>query len=238
MCISRIIQTLGELGYEQFQAPLVDLLVTEVVVTRELRASNGPWLIKWINAVKDTRDREVLLKRAFGFGPYTMSDTDSDEGGEITIDERDVISLKDEGTHYERGNSRNATRSSTLSNENDAFSAKEIGQSYCDTANGKYHRNIDDEINSSRNRDEVDGKVFEESGEHKVLNIDYGDQVGGRVFKTKNERHFQSYTCFTTQDEFGRRYIETPYARVLPDLLEVLKCEVNLLAYKTGNPSC
>lgn len=62
MRITRILKSLGELGYDRFQAPWINFLIKESVETMELWALNGPCMGHWIGAVKDTAEQEVLYQ--------------------------------------------------------------------------------------------------------------------------------------------------------------------------------
>ncbi|XP_053385085.1 opioid growth factor receptor-like protein 1 [Mercenaria mercenaria] len=58
--ITRIIQSLGELGYERFQVPWITFLIEESVVNHVLSNLNGPCMKHWIGAIKDELEREHM----------------------------------------------------------------------------------------------------------------------------------------------------------------------------------
>lgn len=60
--ITRIIQSLGELGYERFQVPLVTFLMEESIVHLELPNLQGGCMRHWIEAIKDDSERKQIYK--------------------------------------------------------------------------------------------------------------------------------------------------------------------------------
>ncbi|XP_053385082.1 uncharacterized protein LOC128550303 isoform X2 [Mercenaria mercenaria] len=84
--ITRILKSLGELGYERLQAPWVDFLIEEAVVKKELPNLNGSCLMHWVMAVKDDGEREVLFRKANGL-PINQDNADMDNIGSESEDE-------------------------------------------------------------------------------------------------------------------------------------------------------
>ena len=84
-------KSLGELGYERFQARWVDFLIDEAVINGQLPNLNGQCLMHWVMAVKDDGEREILYRKANGL-PIDQDNThygaDSESEGED--DENDV----------------------------------------------------------------------------------------------------------------------------------------------------
>lgn len=60
--ITRIIKSLGELGYERFQLPWVTFLIEEVIVHKMLPNVDDLSIKFWINAIKDDDDMNECLE--------------------------------------------------------------------------------------------------------------------------------------------------------------------------------
>lgn len=63
MRITRIIASIGELGYEQYQGKLVEFLMQEAVVSKTLPNINGDSLNYFIDAITDQKVRYRLYNR-------------------------------------------------------------------------------------------------------------------------------------------------------------------------------
>ncbi|XP_060588583.1 opioid growth factor receptor-like protein 1 isoform X2 [Ruditapes philippinarum] len=90
--VTRILKSLGELGYERFQARWVEFLIDEAVINRVLPNLNGPCLMHWVMAVKDDGEREMLYRKANGLDideHNTQYGSDSESGsGDDEIEEK------------------------------------------------------------------------------------------------------------------------------------------------------
>ncbi|XP_052234360.1 opioid growth factor receptor-like protein 1 isoform X2 [Dreissena polymorpha] len=51
--ITRILKSIGELGYDRYQKPLVKFIIAEAVITKNLSNLNADSMNYWINAIKD-----------------------------------------------------------------------------------------------------------------------------------------------------------------------------------------
>lgn len=61
--ITRIISSIGYLGYEHFQARLVDFLLTEVLIEKKLEGIGSDTVAFWIDAVFDTTEQQTLNEK-------------------------------------------------------------------------------------------------------------------------------------------------------------------------------
>lgn len=62
--ITRILKCLGEMGFEHYKPPLLDFMLHEAIVTRELDRTLESCYNFWIGTIKDNVERERLKKRA------------------------------------------------------------------------------------------------------------------------------------------------------------------------------
>ncbi|XP_060588616.1 opioid growth factor receptor-like protein 1 [Ruditapes philippinarum] len=93
--ITRILKSLGELGYERYQARWVEFIIDEAKIKGLLPNLNGPCLMHWVITVKDDREREMLYRKAVG------SDIDENEAQSV---------WKSEGERNENGGDLKAER--------------------------------------------------------------------------------------------------------------------------------
>ncbi|XP_052234347.1 uncharacterized protein LOC127846949 isoform X3 [Dreissena polymorpha] len=61
--ITRILTSLGELGYEHLQCPFVEFLMTEVLINKSLNKISKESFGPWINAIKNEDTRKTLLHK-------------------------------------------------------------------------------------------------------------------------------------------------------------------------------
>ncbi|XP_052785370.1 uncharacterized protein DDB_G0290685-like [Mya arenaria] len=112
MRITRIIKSLGELGFEHLQRGLVRFIITEAVVTKELNRMNGDSVNFWIQAIKDEHDQSDMYMywqetcenpesfNKHGERKNTNEKADEDNGdncGDQSGDKSDVEERKDGG---------------------------------------------------------------------------------------------------------------------------------------------
>ncbi|XP_060559595.1 uncharacterized protein LOC132719761 isoform X2 [Ruditapes philippinarum] len=97
--ITRILKSLGELGFERFQAPWVEFLIDEAVINKELPNLNGGCLMHWISAVKNDAEKEILFRKASGlpinydsdiYGVDSESDDEEGASNEKETHEEDL----------------------------------------------------------------------------------------------------------------------------------------------------
>lgn len=63
--ITRIIKSLGELGYERFQCQWITFLLEESIINQVLPNLNGPCMKHFIAAIKDDVEKEQMFKNYF-----------------------------------------------------------------------------------------------------------------------------------------------------------------------------
>ncbi|OCT62485.1 opioid growth factor receptor-like protein 1 [Xenopus laevis] len=127
--ITRILKCLGELGYEHFQAPLVQFFLEETLVNKKLPNVKRSTLDYFMFTVKDRKQRKDLVlyawekledKGRFIWGPHrylrkrTKKSTDSSINKDNTEDEESKIS---EEVKVERNNVANIAAASVSGTE-------------------------------------------------------------------------------------------------------------------------
>jgi len=79
--ITRILVSLGELGFERYQAPLVSKLLEEAVVYKTLPNTLRSAMKYWIDAMKDDQERQEMWRRYYELmTPATTTTRGSDPG--------------------------------------------------------------------------------------------------------------------------------------------------------------
>jgi len=79
--ITRILVSLGELGFERYQAPLVEKLLEEAVVYKTLPNTLRSAMKYWIDAIKDDQERQEMWRRYYELmTPATTTTRGSDPG--------------------------------------------------------------------------------------------------------------------------------------------------------------
>ena len=63
--ITRILVSLGELGFERYQAPLVEKLLEEAVIYKTLPNTLRSAMKYWIDAIKDDQERQKMWRRYY-----------------------------------------------------------------------------------------------------------------------------------------------------------------------------
>ena len=65
--ITRILKSLGELGYEHYKLPLVEFILREALEEKTLVNCLDSCLDYWVNTIKDDKERARLKKYAEEF---------------------------------------------------------------------------------------------------------------------------------------------------------------------------
>ncbi|KAL4225231.1 hypothetical protein ACF0H5_015920 [Mactra antiquata] len=97
--ITRIIKSMGELGYQKFQAPLVNFLYEECIVHRTLANFRQSCFDHWINAIYDDNERAKMYRRFHGF-PAEIGDSftfGAEDGHNETAKKDDFVQGSENG---------------------------------------------------------------------------------------------------------------------------------------------
>eukprot|EP01127_Copromyxa_protea_P019609 TRINITY_DN6408_c0_g1_i2.p1 TRINITY_DN6408_c0_g1~~TRINITY_DN6408_c0_g1_i2.p1 ORF type:complete len:182 (-),score=27.07 TRINITY_DN6408_c0_g1_i2:78-623(-) len=67
MRITRILKSLGDLGFQHYQKPLIEFLIDEIYVHGELKSTEYSLINFWVEAVKDDKERAELEQKIISF---------------------------------------------------------------------------------------------------------------------------------------------------------------------------
>lgn len=104
--ITRIIKSLGELGFERFQAPWVNFLYEELIVKKALPNIRHSCLYHWIEAINDYGEQEVLFRKVQGLpikADYPSFETNSES--EEEEESKELLEVKERFDLDAAGNS-------------------------------------------------------------------------------------------------------------------------------------
>lgn len=167
MRITRILKSLGELGYERLQAPWVMFLLSEAQTAEELWALNGPCMEHWIGAVKDPVEQAVLLEKRHkwsatqtGSRNYEMTELSESEDEDVDVE----VVGKGDDEEDEENNNDNSCQNKVLavSVESDEESAgKEVSAASKRKKNDEdtHRHSATDELKAKRLKQEENAKV-------------------------------------------------------------------------------
>jgi hypothetical protein len=76
--VRRILVSLGELGFERYQVPLIEFFIEEAITCNKLKTLTGTFIMLWIDSIKDEQEKGGMFEKYLKYKDYNV-DISSDE---------------------------------------------------------------------------------------------------------------------------------------------------------------
>lgn len=90
--ITRVLTSLGELGYERFQVPLIDFLIREGIDGHRLPTLQGKDILHWLNVVKDEEEKQVMFEKYQSLAGRTVAEPELEKDfGHVSLHDVNLV---------------------------------------------------------------------------------------------------------------------------------------------------